>query len=201
MKIGGGLLKNVPNQSTNMADNTNIQKTPIDGLYIVGRPIYRDNRGFFREIYQSQELKEFAGVNFNPVQFNHSLSLPKVMRGVHAENWNKLAYPTNGKVFVAIADIRPDSPTFAKVETFIIDDENRHGLFVSKGLANSICNMGNDPVNYVYIVDAYYDGTDTRAIAWDDPDLKIDWPIKDPIISDRDKANPKLRGMFPEKFK
>lgn len=75
----------MPNQYTNMADNTNIQKTSIDGLYIVGRPIYKDNRGFFREIYQSQELKKFAGVDFNPVQFNHSLSQPKVIRGVHAD--------------------------------------------------------------------------------------------------------------------
>lgn len=202
MSGGGSRLKPGLSQSINMADTKpNIQKTSISGLFIIGRSVFKDDRGFFREIYQAQELEKITGIIFKPVQFNHSLSLPGVVRGVHAENWNKLTYPASGRVFTAIVDIRPDSPTFAKVETFTIDDTNRHGLFISKGLANSICNMGNDPVNYLYIVDAYYDGTDTTAIAWDDPDIKINWPVKDPIISDRDKANPKLRDLFPEKFK
>ena len=132
---------------------------------------------------------------------NHSFSLPKVLRGIHAEAWNKIVYPLTGEAFIAIADIRPQSPTFGKVETFTINDDNRIALFISNGLANSFCVTGKEPVHYVYLVDAYYDGTDTRAIALDDPDLKINWPIKDPIISQRNKNNPKLRDLFPEKFK
>jgi dTDP-4-dehydrorhamnose 3,5-epimerase len=61
--------------------------------------------------------------------------------------------------------------------------------------------MGEEPVDYIYLVDAYYDGKDTRAVAWNDPDLKINWPITNPIISERDKNNPTLRQLFPEKFR
>ncbi len=184
-----------------MDKNEIIKQTSIPGLLLVNRPIANDGRGFFREIARLNELKELAGIDFTPVQFNHSKSLPKVIRALHGENWNKLVYPITGKVFVAIVDIREDSPTFAKVETFTFDDNNRVALFIPKGLANSICVVGNEPVNYIYIVDAYYDGSDTQAIVWDDPDLNIDWPIKDPILSERDQRNPTLRELFPDKFK
>ena len=101
----------------------------------------------------------------------------------------------SGEIFIAIVDIRPDSSTFKKSETFIINDTNRNALFISKGLANSICVIGNTPVDYIYLVDAYYDGKDTRAVAWNDPDLAIPWPIKNPTISDRDRTNPRLRDL------
>lgn len=177
-----------------------VKQTSIPGLFILERPTSKDERGFFREVFHLDELEKTLGYEFRPVQMNHSKSLPKVLRGLHAEEWNKLIYPTTGKVFVAIVDIRPDKDTFAKVETFTIDDENRYALFVPKGLANSLCVLGEKEVNYIYLVDAYYDGSDLRAIVWNDPDLNIDWPIKDPIISERDKNNPRLRDLFPEKF-
>ncbi len=176
-----------------------IKKTSIKGLYILEHPTFDDDRGFFREVFHLNELTPVLGFEFKSVQMNHSLSKQGVIRGVHAENWNKLIYPVTGKMFAAIVDIRPESPTFAKVETFTFDDSKRYALFISKGLANSICAIEGD-VNYIYLVDAYYDGKDTRAIAWDDPDLKINWPVKNTIISDRDKSNPKLRDLFPEKF-
>lgn len=174
-----------------------VQKTSIAGLLILKGPIHKDDRGFFREIFHLDEIEKTLGIEFKGLQMNHAFSQPKVLRGIHAENWNKIIYPVNGEVFVAIVDIRVDSPTFKSVEIFTINDENRVALFVSKGLANSYCIVGEKAVDYIYLVDAYYDGTDTRAIAWDDPDLAIDWPVKNPIISDRDKNNPKLRELFP----
>ena len=179
----------------------NIKKTTIDGLLILERPIHKDERGFFREIFRQDELEEISGVKFAGVQMNHAHSNPGVLRGIHAERWNKIVYPLNGEVFVAIVDIREDSPTFAKVETFTINDNTRFGLFIPSGLANSLCVTSDSAVEYIYLVDAYYDGTDQRAIAWNDSDLDIDWPIKDPILSDKDKNNPRLRDLFPEKFK
>lgn len=178
----------------------NIKKTSIPGLFILERPTFPDERGFFREVFHFDELEQALGRNFHPVQWNHSKSEPNVIRALHAENWNKLIYPVTGKVFVAFVDIRPDSPTFGKVETFIFDGENQKAMFVPCGVANSICVIGNEPVHYLYLVDAYYDGKDTIAIAWDDPDLKIDWPIENPILSERDKHNPNLRDLFPNKF-
>ncbi len=178
-----------------------IKTTTIAGLLILERPAFTDERGFFKEIFHLDELEKTTGLKFKGIQMNHSHSISGVIRGVHAEEWNKIVYPVCGQVFIAIVDIRPDSSTFAKVETFLIGDDNRIGLFIQKGLANSFCVVGEKSVDYIYFVDAYWDGTDTRAIAWDDPDLKIDWPIKNPIISERDKNNPRLRDLFPGKFK
>lgn len=178
-----------------------IRGTSIPGLYLIERPTFPDERGHFREAFRINELKEFAGIGFNPVQWNHSLSLPGVIRGLHAENWNKVLYPTTGKMYSYFVDIRPDSPTFGKVELIKFDENKLKAVFVSKGIANSICVIGSVPVHYFYLVDAYYDGKDTTAIAWNDPDLNIKWPIKNPIISERDRNNSTLRELFPEKFK
>ena len=99
------------------------------------------------------------------------MSLPGVLRALHAEAWNKLVYPVTGTMFTAIVDIRPERPSFGQVETLTLDAAEPSALFVPSGLANSICVVGDEPVHYLYVVDAYYDGTDTRAVAWDDPDL------------------------------
>ena len=186
-----------------MSDNLTetIKKTSIEGLYIIDRPLFSDNRGFFREVFRLNDLEKAIGFEFKIIQSNHAHSLPGVIRALHAENWNKLVYPINGKIFSAIADIRPDSKTFAKVETFTFDSNFRKALFIPKGLANSICVNGDVPADYIYYVDSYYDGSDIRAVVWNDPDLNISWPVKDPIISERDRSNPTLRDLFPDKFK
>ncbi len=178
-----------------------IKTTSIPGVLILERPVFTDERGFFKEVFHLDELEQALGGVFKPVQWNHSKSKPGVLRGQHAENWNKLIYPVTGELFASVVDIRPDSETFAKMETFTLDDDHRHALFIPKGMANSFCVTGQNEVNYLYLVDAYWDGSDTRAIAWDDPDTNIKWPIENPIISERDKHNPRLRDLFPDKFK
>lgn len=178
-----------------------VKKTSIDGLLVIEMPAHPDERGFFREVFHLNEIEKTLGIKFNPVQLNHARSKPKVLRGIHGENWNKLIYPVNGEIFVAIVDIREDSATFGKYETFTISDQNRIALFISNGLANSYVVVGEREVDYLYLVDKYYDGSPTKAIAFDDPDLNIAWPIADPIISERDKNSIKLREMSPEKFK
>lgn len=177
-----------------------VKTTSIPGLLVLERPAVSDERGFFKEIFHLDELEEMLGYEFKPVQANHSQSRVNVLRGLHAENWNKLVYPLTGKVFVAIADIRSESESFGRVETFTIDDPSRFALFIPKGLANSFCVI-EGTANYLYLVDSYYDGSDQSGITWDDPDLNIHWPIKNPIISDRDRNNSRLRDLFPEKFK
>lgn len=178
-----------------------IKKTSIEGLLVLERPTHADERGFVREVFHLNELEKIFRGELEFVQLNHSHSKPRVIRALHAEAWNKLVYPVSGRMFAAIVDIRLESETFGKVETFTFDNSNRYALFIPKGLANSICVVGDEPVDYLYLVDKYYDGTDTTAIAWDDPDVGIKWPVTDPIISERDKNNPRLRDLFPEKFK
>jgi dTDP-4-dehydrorhamnose 3,5-epimerase len=177
-----------------------IKNTSIDGLFIIERPLFGDERGFFREVVRIDALNKELNLNFSSKQWNHSMSKKGVIRGIHAEGWNKIIYPLTGKVFMALADIRPESKTFSKVETFVSDENNRFALFVTNGIANSFCNFGEDDANYLYLVDNYYDGFDKKAVAWDDPDLNIKWPVENPILSERDKNNPKLRDLFPDKL-
>lgn len=182
----------------------NITKTSIPKVVKIHWPKYQDKRGFFHEVARKNELEKATGIDFQPVQWNHSYSKPKVIRALHTEKWNKLVYPLTGKMFAAVADVRPDSETFGKVETFIFDNtkpsSSHAALFLPKGIGNSICVMGEEPVHYMYLVDEYWDDSKAQGIAWDDPELAIDWPIKNPILSKRDQNNPTLRELFPEKF-
>lgn len=176
--------------------NLTIKETSIEGLLIIERPTFPDERGFFHEIFRLNELEE-KGISFKPVQWSHSHSLPRVIRAIHSEDWQKVVYPVSGKVFVAIVDVRPDSKTFKKMETFTFDNtipnSPHQALFLPKGIGNSICVSGDEPIDYMYLVDQYWDNSKARGFAWDDPDLAIPWPIKDPIISERDRGNPTLQ--------
>ena len=194
----------MPKQAKNKAETFaehDIRETSIPGLLTIKRPTFRDERGFFKEIFRLDALEKFTGEKFVFKQWNHAYSHPKVIRALHAENWNKVAYPLTGKMFAALVDIRENSKTFSKVETFTFEEKKPTALFIPKGIANSICVIGDTPVHYMYLVDAYYTGEDTTAVAWDDPDLNIKWPVKNPIISDRDENNPTLRDLFPMKYR
>lgn len=180
-----------------------IKKTSIPGLYVVERETFPDERGFFREVFHKDELEAVLGYKFEPVQLNHSKSNPKVLRGIHPDPWDKLVYPITGKVFIAVCDIDPASSTFKKHETFTIDDSNRHALFLQKGLGNTVCVLGGEPTSYVYLVSSYWDGdlaSGNRAVSLFDPDLAIPWPIKDPIISSKDRSNKTLRELYQKDY-
>jgi dTDP-4-dehydrorhamnose 3,5-epimerase len=116
---------------------------------------------------------------------------------MHAENWEKLVYVPHGEVFTAIADLRRGSATFGQVETFVLGESNRSKVYVPRGMAHGFCVLTDD-ADYVYQVTDYYTGAETPAVAWDDPDLAIPWPISDPILSAKDQHNPRLRDLFPD---
>ncbi len=180
-----------------------IKTTGIEGLFVIERETLDDSRGFFREVFHLDELEEVLGYKFDGVQMNHSMSKPGVVRGIHPDPWDKLIYPASGKVFTAIADIDPKSPTFKKVETFTMDDDHRYALFIRKGLGNSLCAVGEEPVNYIYLVTSYWDGnllSGMRAVAYNDPDLNIAWPVENPIISEKDLHNKTLREHYQEEY-
>lgn len=144
------------------------------------------------------DLEAVIGKPFVVKQVNHSRSVKNVLRGLHAEHWGKIVWVPRGTVFSAIVDIRPDSPTFGKYEIFELSAENRRSLYIPEGFANSI--YAQTDVDYMYMVTKTYDGTDTTAVAWDDPDIGVPWPNTQPIISQRDMNNPRLRELFPTKF-
>jgi dTDP-4-dehydrorhamnose 3,5-epimerase len=145
------------------------------------------------------ELDEARGLPTCFVQENHSRSRRGALRGLHAEDWEKLVYVPRGEVFTAVADIRADSPTFGVVETYILGESNRIKLFLPRAVAHGFCVL-SDEADYVYQVTEYWDGSDTRAVAWDDPDLAVPWPLEDPTLSERDRHNPTLRQLYPDRF-
>lgn len=184
-----------------------IYSTAIPGLLYIDSPLNADNRGFYREFALIPDLEQVLGINFQVKQLNHANSKKNVVRGMHAEDWNKLVTVTHGACLCVLADIRPDSPSFLKKEYFLLGQgENTlpGSLFITKGIANSMCII-DAPVEYVYAVDELYRERDTSndvAISLFDEDLAITWPIpkEEMIISDRDKNAITLREKYPTKF-
>ncbi|KKQ91881.1 MAG: dTDP-4-dehydrorhamnose 3,5-epimerase [Microgenomates group bacterium GW2011_GWC1_39_7b] len=183
-----------------------IKHTSIPGVVIIERPLFGDFRGFVHEPYNKEELKAATGIEFNPVQWTHAYIKPGVIKAIHSEDWNKMIYPITGILYAPIVDLRPESSTFGKVEYITIDntkeDSKRQALFLpAGGIGNSVCVLGTEMMHYFYLIDEYWDDAKAKGVAWNDPDLKIKWPIKEPILSERDQHNPTLRELFPEKFR
>jgi dTDP-4-dehydrorhamnose 3,5-epimerase len=178
-----------------------IEPTAIDGLLAVRQSTHEDERGFFRQTYVASELATALGREVRFVQGNHARSRPGVVRGFHAEPWDKLVYVARGVVFAAIADIRPESPSFGEVATFHLGDPpgERSRLFVAEGLANAYAVVGEGEADYLYdVTREWTPDVDKRAVAWDDPDLAVPWPVAVPQLSDADRDNPTLRERFPD---
>lgn len=181
----------------------NFYKTKLKGLFYFESQKFNDNRGFFSEIVNLPELENVIGHDFQIKQVNHSKSEANVVRGLHAEGWNKLVTVTSGEVFSAIVDVRPDSPTYKQKVYFKLGSDHQlkksNGLYVSQGLANSICVL-KGPASYIYLVDRLYknrDKTGDQAISIFDEQLAIAWPIDESqmIISQRDKNAVRLEYL------
>ena len=203
MKIPENIYK--PTEDKKVGDF--VYSTSIEGLYYFAHSTYKDARGFFSEVARYPELETVTGKPFNVKQINHARSDKNVIRGIHAENWNKYIHISNGVCFSAIVDVRPDSLTFMNKESFILghaDYALDGSIYIPARAGNSMCVM-EGPVDYLYFVDALYKDRDTSgdmAISLFDPDINVEWPIarEDMIISDRDLNAVTLREKFPTKF-
>jgi len=165
-------------------------KTKFNDTWIIKPQVFQDNRGFFLETYSRKKFSE-TGIEADFVQDNHSLSVKKgVLRGLHFQappfTQAKLLRVTNGSVYDVIVDIRKDSPTFGKWEGFTLSAENFLMLFVPKGFLHGFMTL-EDNTEVQYKCDNFYEPQSEGGIIWNDPTLKIDWPIKDPILSERDE--------------
>jgi len=170
-----------------------IHSTQIAGLYFIPHRHFPDERGFYSELARTPEIDALTGGSFIAKQFNQSRSIENVIRGIHAEDWNKLVTVTNGLCFCALVDLRTDSPSFGKSETLYLGTHEKAlkgSIFISKGIGNSLCVVAG-PVDYIYAVDAVWENRDTSndtAINLFDPDIAIQWPIprEQMIVSNRD---------------
>lgn len=179
-----------------------IHSTKINGLYFIPHKYFPDNRGFYTELARVPEIEAITGTNFTIKQLNQSRSNTNVIRGFHAEDWNKLVTVTSGLCFCALADFRKESSTFGLVETMYLgtaESALKGSIYISKGIGNSLC-VTQGPADYVYAVDALWgerDASKDTAINLFDTDLAVEWPIPldQMIISDRDRESINLKAL------
>ncbi len=174
------------------------KKTSFDGAYLIEPKVFQDERGFFLESYNEKVFAE-NGIKTKFVQDNHSLSVKKgVLRGLHFQippkTQAKLVRVTRGKVRDVIVDIRKNSLTFGKWEGFELSAENFLMLYVPHGFAHGFCTL-EENTEFVYKCDDFYSPEHEGGLIWNDPTLAIDWPIKDPILSDRDQKWPEFKNF------
>ncbi len=161
----------------------------IEGLLIVQLKLYADERGFFVERFNKKFFAE-SGITCDFIQDNHSRSAPGVLRGLHYQNsppQGKLVGVLRGKIWDVAVDIRPDSASFGKYFALELSAENGLLLWIPHGFAHGFCVLGNEPADVLYKVTAPYNPAGEGAICYDDPELAIQWPVKNPLISERDK--------------
>jgi dTDP-4-dehydrorhamnose 3,5-epimerase len=167
--------------------------TDLPGVTLIEPDVYRDARGFFLETWHQQKYAE-AGIAGPFVQDNHSHSTRGTLRGLHAQRrrpQGKLVRAVAGEMFDVAVDIRPGSPTFARWVGFVLSGENFRQLWIPPGFAHGFCVL-SERVHVEYKCTDFYDGGDELALAWNDPRIGIDWPIRDPVLSPKDAAAPRL---------
>lgn len=167
--------------------------TRLDGPALIQPDVHRDSRGFFLESYSERAWRQL-GVVGPFVQANHSRSNAGTVRGLHFQatpGQAKLVRVVRGRVWDVVVDIRRGSPTFGTWEAFELDDERHLQIYVPVGFAHGFCAI-SEVVDVAYMVGSYYDPATERGIAWNDPDLAIQWPTDRPLVSGRDSTNPTL---------
>lgn len=171
----------------------NCIETGISGLLIIEPEVYGDERGFFMETWHSGRYAD-AGLPEHFVQSNVSRSTAGVVRGLHYQYPNpqgKLIQVLEGKIFDVAVDIRSDSPTFREWVGVELSDRSHRQLYVPEGFAHGFCVLGQ-AATISYLCTRVFSAEADAAIAWDDPDIGVEWPIQPASLSARDSSAPRL---------
>lgn len=174
-------------------NNFTFFKTNIEDLIIIKPNVFEDTRGSFMETYNRKEF-ERAGIKANFVQDNQSKSKRGVLRGLHFQVKNsqgKLVRVTKGEVFDVAVDLRPKSKSFGRWYGVNLSSKNRLQFYIPENFAHGFLVL-SDEAEFVYKCTNFYDKKSESGIIWNDPDLKINWPIKnldEVILSDKDKTH------------
>lgn len=178
----------------------NVIQTPIEGLVIIEPRLFGDDRGYFFESFNQREFESEVGpVTF--VQDNESKSCYGVIRGLHFQKGehaqSKLVRVVKGTVLDVAVDIRPGSPTFGMHVAVELSDENHLQFFLPRGMAHGFSVLSEEAI-FQYKCDNFYCRESEGAIAWDDPDLGIDWriPADKVILSEKDRSHPRLKDIL-----
>jgi dTDP-4-dehydrorhamnose 3,5-epimerase len=176
-----------------------VETTRIPGVLIIEPQVFGDARGFFMETYSRDRYAE-AGLPREFVQDNLSFSAHRILRGLHLQHphgQGKLCSVLHGEVFDVAVDVRVGSPTFGAWEGVRLSADNKRQLYVPPGFAHGFCVL-SDRALFLYKCTDFYSAPTEIGIAWDDPDIGIEWPIEAPKLSEKDLENRRLKDIPEE---
>jgi dTDP-4-dehydrorhamnose 3,5-epimerase len=168
-------------------------------LLLIEPDVFTDLRGFLLESFHDKRYRE-AGIDATFVQDNESRSRRWALRGLHFQHdypQGKLVRVLRGEVYDVAVDIRHGSPTFGQWEGVVLDDKRHCQIYIPVGFAHGFCVLSEE-ADLAYKCTDYYHPEDQRGIAWDDPDIGIDWPLSEPHLSEKDHHYPRLSEIDPE---
>lgn len=173
-------------------------KTKLDGVVIIEPDVFGDHRGFFMESWSQKKMEE-AGLHYNFVQDNHSMSSVKgTLRGIHFQKGDKaqakLVRCVRGAVLDVAVDLRHDSPTYKQWVGVELSEENKKQLLIPRGFGHGFVTL-TDEVEFLYKADNYYAPEADAGIRWNDPEIGVDWGVKEPILSAKDEKHPFLKDL------
>jgi dTDP-4-dehydrorhamnose 3,5-epimerase len=171
--------------------------TDIDGLVIVEPDVFRDARGFFLETYHAEKYRD-GGIGAVFVQDNQSKSVKGTLRGLHGQMRHpqgKLIRVIEGEIYDVAVDLRRNSPTFRRHVAATLSAENFRQFYIPPGFAHGFCVL-SDTAQIEYKCTDFYQPGDEFAIAWNDPELAIPWPVSEPLLSERDRNAPLLAAVI-----
>lgn len=167
-----------------------VEKCPIEGLYVIEPTVHGDNRGYFMETYNQNDMHE-AGLDMVFVQDNQSMSKKGVLRGLHFQKQypqGKLVRVIKGTVFDVAVDLRPESKTYGKWYGVELSEENKKQFYISEGFAHGFLVL-SDEAEFCYKCTDFYHPGDEGGLAWNDPDIGIEWPKLQGKYSGTSKAD------------
>ena len=174
-------------------------ETEIPDLVLLETNAHGDARGFLVETFREDAWREH-GVDVEFVQENQSRSSGGILRGLHFQlrpGQAKLVRCARGNIWDVAVDLRRNSPTYRRWEGVELSDQNHRQLFVPAGFAHGFCTLSPE-ADVAYKLSSYYDPETEAGVRWDDPEIGIEWPIQNPILSDRDKLAPTLAEIADE---
>jgi dTDP-4-dehydrorhamnose 3,5-epimerase len=172
--------------------------TELPGVVLIEPAVFRDARGFFLESYHAGKFAE-GGIDASFVQDNHSLSRRGTLRGLHGQRrfpQAKLVRCTEGSVFDVAVDARAGSPTFGRWVGFELSADNFRQLFIPPGFLHGFCTT-SERAQIQYKCSELYHPEDEFGVIWNDPAIAIRWPIDAPLLSEKDRALPRLEDVAP----
>ena len=173
-----------------------LTETELDGVLIIEPSVYEDARGFFLETYHQNRYREL-GIHSDFVQDNMSFSKKRTLRGLHfqhPQDQAKLVQVAKGTVFDVVVDVRRGSPTFGKWAGAYLSDEKMWQIFIPEGFAHGFCVISEYAV-FMYKCSNFYARECEGGILWSDPDLNIQWPVEDALVSEKDMKLPCLKDL------